>query len=123
MSRYFLLFILNVPFILATILTVVTQYKLNRITRKRLIIHSTFLLLVLVGLMLAQPIYTVLFQNNLTQSEALSLFDVVQITSIVIVYFIVNRSRSKIEMLERRVNDLHQELSIMLSTENRESRN
>ena len=72
-------------------------------------------IVVAIGLALAQPIYTWLFSNNLTQSEPLSLFDVVQITSIVIVFYISNQTRTKVEVLEKKVQDLHQELSIKFS--------
>lgn len=115
MSRYLLLLLLNLPFIAAAILSAITQYKLRRSTRKRFIVQVVVWLLVLIGLILAEPIYTWLFQNELTQTEPLSLFDVIQITAIVIVFYIANRSRSKIEGLEKRVQDLHQELSIRFS--------
>lgn len=115
MSRYLLLFLLNLPFILAAILSAVTQYKLGRSTKRRLVTQLILWSIVLAGLILAEPIYNWLFTNNLTQTEALSLFDVVQITAIVVIYYIANRSRLKIEHLERRVQDLHQELSIRLS--------
>lgn len=115
MSRYLLLFLLNLPFILAGSLSAITQYKLGRSSRQRLTAQLVLWTIVLVGLALAQPLYGWLFQNNLTVSEPLSLFDVVQITSIVVVFYIANRSRLKVEALEQRVQDLHQELSIKLS--------
>ncbi len=72
-------------------------------------------MIILAGIALADPIYRFLFSNNLTQTEPLSLFDVMQITGIVIALFLANRSRTKLDILERRVQDLHQELSIQLS--------
>lgn len=69
-------------------------------------------LIVVIGLALAQPIYEWLLSHKLTDTEPLSLFDVIQITAIVIVFYIANRTRTKLEMLERRLQDLHQELSI-----------
>jgi hypothetical protein len=65
--------------------------------------------------MMAEPLYEWLFVNNLTQTESLSLFDVIQITAIVIVAYMTNRCYIKIETLEKRANDLHRELSIRLS--------
>jgi len=115
MSRYLLLFLLNLPFILIAILSAVTQYKLNRSTKKRLFIQVISWSIVLVGLASAESIYNWLFANGLTHTESLSLFDVIQITAIVVVFYIANRSRAKIEILERRVQDLHQELSIKLT--------
>lgn len=72
-------------------------------------------LIILGGLASAKLIYEFLFSNKLTDTEPLSLFDVIQITGIIFVLFMANRSRIKVESLERRVQDLHQELSIRLS--------
>lgn len=115
MSRYLLLLLLNLPFILLAILGAITQYKLSRSTKKRFIAQIVIWLLVLVGLVSAESTYNWLFQNNLTQTEPLSLFDVIQITAIVIVFYMANRTRTKLENLEKRVQDLHQEISIRLS--------
>lgn len=115
MSRYLLLFLLNLPFILAAMLSHVTQYKLGKTSKRRLQVQLTLWTLILIGLASAEPIYNWLFTNNLTQTESLSLFDVVQITALVIIFYIANRSRLKIEVLEHRLNDLHQEVSIKLS--------
>lgn len=115
MSRYLILLLLNLPFILLAILSAITKYKLNRSTKKHFYAQLTIWLLVLASLALAEPIYNWLFQHRLTQTEPLSLFDVIQITAIVIVFYIANRSRAKIEALEKRLQDLNQGLSIRLS--------
>ena len=115
MSRYLLLLILTLPFILMSILSAITKYKLGRSTKKRLYTQLILWGLVFIGLASAESIYNWLFQHQLTQTEPLSLFDVIQITAIVFVFYIANRSRSRIEILEKRVQDLHQELSIKLS--------
>lgn len=115
MSRYQILLLLNLPFILLSIISAVTRYKLKRSTGKRCAVQVILWLLVLVGLSSAEYIYTWLFSHQLTATEPLSLFDVMQITAIVIVFYIANRSHTKVETLEKRVQDLHQELSIRLS--------
>lgn len=115
MSRYTLLLLLNLPFILASLLSAITHYKLGRSSKRRLAIQIAIWLMVLVGLALAEPIYIWLFNNELTNTEPLSLFDVVQITAIVVTFYVANRTRLKTQALERRVQDLHQELSIRLS--------
>ncbi len=116
MSRYLLLFLINLPFILVAMLGAITQYKLRRSTRQKMIARISIWLIVATGLALAQPIYDWLFSHRLTQTEPLSLFDVVQITGIILVFYIANRTRAKVETLEKRLQDLHQELSIKLST-------
>jgi hypothetical protein len=118
MSRYLLLLLLNLPFVTMAILSAITQYKLNRSTRRRMVTQVSMWLLVIFGLALAQPFYDWLTSNGLTDTEPLSLFDVVQITAIVITFYIANRTRSKVDVLEKRVQDLHQELSIRLSGKN-----
>jgi len=118
-SRYLILVILNAPFIIAGILNSLVNFKLNKLSRNRFVLQELLWLVLFAGLVLAKPIYQFLFSNNLTQTEPLSLFDVIQITGIVIVFFIASRSRTKLETLERRVQDLHQELSIRLSEDGR----
>lgn len=115
MSRYTLLLLLNLPFIIAAILSAITQYKLGKTTRKKLWMQIILWISVLIGLFVTRPLYEWLFSHQLTETEPLSLFDVVQITAIVIVFYIANRSRSRVEQLEKRMRDLHQELSIILS--------
>ena len=114
-SRYFLLLLFTLPFIIAAIINLVTQYKLNKINKLRFIVWVLIWASILLGLIFVEPIYNWLFTHNLTVSEPLSLFDVVQITAIVILFYIVNRIRQKVEVLERRLRDLHQEISIKLS--------
>lgn len=116
MSRYLLLFLLNLPFVLAGVLSAITTYKVNRTPKKRFVTQIIIWTLLLIGLITAEPFYNWLFSNNLTQTEPLSLFDVAQITAIIVVFYIANRSRLRIDALEKRVYDLHQELSIKLSS-------
>lgn len=114
-SRYFLLLLFTLPFIIAALINNFTQFKLHNISRTRFIVRTLLWLLILAGLAFVEPIYTWLFTNNLTQTESLSLFDVVQITAIVMLFYLVNRLRQKTEVIERRLRDLHQEISIKLS--------
>lgn len=119
MSRYLILLLLNTPFIIAGLANALVSFKLGKISRTRLIYQCTIWVTVFVGLAAVKPIYEFLFSNNLTQTEPLSLFDVVQITGVVAVVFIAHRTRAKLEGLERRVQDLHQELSIRLSKDDK----
>lgn len=120
MSRYLLLFLLNFPLILLAVLGQITQYKLGRSSKRRLYVQLLIWSLVAASLLSAELLYNWLFSRGLTQTESLSLFDVVQITAIVMLFYAANRSRAKLEILERRVQDLHQELSIKLSSQDHE---
>lgn len=115
MSRYLLLFLLNAPFILLAFASSVTQFKLKKISHRKLLLQIILYVTILTGFALAYPIYEWLFSNNLTQTEPLSLFDVVQITVIVILFYVVLRNKTRTDNLENRLSELHQELSIILS--------
>jgi hypothetical protein len=115
MSRYLLLFLLNLPFVLIGLLSAITSYKMKTSSKRRLVTQVIIWLILLVGLAIAEPLYSWLFSNNLTATEPLSLFDVVQITAIVIIFYIANRARAKLDATEKRLQDLHQELSIKMS--------
>lgn len=115
MSRYILLLLLNMPLIIAGILSAAVSYKLGKTTKRRFIFRVVLWLLIFIGLLLSEDIYNYLFTNNLTDTEPLSLFDVVQITAIVFLFYLTTRARMRIDEIERRLHDLHQELSIKLS--------
>ena len=115
MSRYLILIILNVPLIVAGMLSAVVAYKMKLTSRRRFILRLSLWLSILVGLTFAEPIYKFLFSNNLTATEPLSLFDVMQITGIISTFFIASQAYGRVDLLERKIQDLHQELSIRLA--------
>ena len=117
MSRYLILLLLNTPLVLAALVSALVDYKMGKYSKKKYIGQSFIWLTIFAGLASTKIIYEFLFSNHLTQTEPLSLFDVMQITGIIVVLFIANRSRIKLEALERRTQDLHQELSIRMSSE------
>ena len=117
MSRYMILILINLPFIIAGIAGAVVSYKMNHISKKKFVFRTSIWLFVLSGLLFAESIYSFLFSNNLTQTEPLSLFDVIQITGIIITFYIANQAYIKAATLEKRLQDLHQELSIRLSND------
>jgi len=82
---------------------------------RRLIFKVSFWVIILIGLLLTEAIYNFLYNQGLTITEPLSLFDVLQITAIIYVFFLVNRLYVKVDVLEKRVQDLHQESSIRLT--------
>lgn len=115
MSRYLILLLLNTPFIVLGFLNALIMFKTGHSSKRKFLIQVLFWTAILAGLIFAEPLYLYLFNRGLTNTEPLSLFDVIQITGIVFVFYIANRSRNKIETLERRVQDLHRELSIRMS--------
>ena len=115
MSRYLILVILNTPIIIAGLLNALVDYKTKKFQRNKFIFQLFIWLIIFIGLVSTKFIYDSLFSNHLTATEPLSLFDVIEITGIILILFMANRSRVKLDILERRVRDLHQELSIRLS--------
>ncbi len=115
MSRYLLLVLLNLPFALIGILNAIVGHRLGRIPRSRMSLRVTFWLLVVAGLALAEPVYSFLFSNNLTRTEPLSLFDVIEITAIIGLFLLYSRLRAKHDALDRKLQDLHRELVIRLA--------
>ena len=111
-----MLVLLNLPLILSALFASLVDYRMNKISFRKYVFRTLLWFLILAGLISAKFVYDFLAINNLSQTEPLSLFDVIQITGVITVLFMANRSRIKIESLERRVNDLHQELSIKLSS-------
>ena len=113
--RYIVLVLLNVPIILAALINIVTQYKLRKVSPARFrhqLIIWLILMIVLIG---SFPLYNISIGHPPLDSSELSLFDILQTTAIILLFYIVNNQRQRIDQNERRLRDLHQELSIRLS--------
>ena len=111
MDKYTILIVLNVPFVLLGYLRAITMYKQDLVRRGGLILRFGFWSVILFGLLFAQNLYDFLAQKNLTNSPPLSLADVVLVTGVVFCLFLTMRAYSKIDHLEKRLSDLHEELS------------
>lgn len=70
----------------------------------------------LLVLIFAFPLYNVFMERALLDSEELSLFDIIQTTAIIFLIFVINNMRQKNEWNEKRIRELHQEVSIKLSS-------
>lgn len=112
MSRYLILQFFTLPVILSAILGVLVSYKVKRLTRTQFILHESFWLVILLGIVFAQNLYEWLYSNNFTQTESLSLFDVVQVTAIISLFYVLMSMVVKLRELEKRVNGMHTRLSI-----------
>ena len=105
---------------LAALLSALVGYKMGKYSFIKYLWQTAIWVTIFIGLASIKTIYAFLFSNHLTQTEPLSLFDVMQMTGIIVVLFMANRSRIKVETLERRIQDLHQELSIRLSSQDKD---
>lgn len=115
--RYLVLLLLNLPVIMLALVNIITQYKMKRISKRRLNRQLILWIAILVILAGSFPIYNALTGRQPLDSSELSLFDIVQTTVIIGLIYIANYQRQKIERNEKIVRDLHQELSILLADE------
>lgn len=115
MDKYALLIILNLPFVIFGFLKAIMMYRDGIVKRIGLLIRLGFWLVILMGLLFAEPLYKYLFENHLTDTTPLSLADVVLVTGIMLALSLCMRLYAKVDTLEKRLTDLHQETSIKLS--------
>lgn len=116
--RYIILVLLNAPIIFLALINFVTKYKLGRISKQRLQ-HQLFLWITLLIVLISSfPVYNILSGRAPLDAHELSLFDIIQTTAIIFMFYIINSQRQRAEQTERRLQDLHQELSIKLSANN-----
>lgn len=113
--RYITLVILNLPIIFFALVNIITQYKLRKVSKSRFSHQLIIWGLLLTILIMSFPIYNLLSGKSLLDSSELSVFDIVQTTAIIALFYIVNNQRQYIEQLQHRLRDLHQETSIKLS--------
>lgn len=113
--RYILLVLLNLPVVLLALVNLVTKYKTKKITRNKF--NQQILLWAVITLVIVSsfPVYNLLVGRHPFESSSLSLFDIVETTVLIFLIYVVNNMRQKIEWSEKRIRDLHQELSIKLS--------
>ena len=113
--RYLILVLLNVPIILAALINIITQYKLRKVSTARFRHQLIIWLVIMVVLVGSFPMYNIALGHPPLDSSELSLFDILQTTAIILLFYIANTQRQRIDQNERRLRDLHQELSIRLS--------
>lgn len=119
--RYIILVLLNLPVILLALVNIITQYKMKKVEPRRFRFQIILWLVILIVLVSSFPLYNYLSGKPILDSSELSLFDIVQTTAIIYLFYIMNDHRRKIERDERTIRDLHQEISIRLSEKNGKS--
>lgn len=112
MSRYLILVLLNLPIVLSGILDSLVNFKTRKISRRKFIVQFLFFLIAILLISLTKFIYDILFSNKLTNTEPLSLFDVIQLTTINYLFLLTFRIRNKISILDKKLSTLHKELSL-----------
>lgn len=108
------------PLIISGLLGALVDFKMHKSSRLKFITQSAIWLIILAGLAASKYIYGYLYSHHMTTTASMSLFDVIELTGLVFVLFMANRARIKNDRLERRLQDLHQELSIRLSADKKD---
>jgi hypothetical protein len=115
MDKYTLLIILNMPFVIFGLVNAFILYRDSSLGRFSLFIRIIFWTLIAAGLIFAKGIYDYLVHNDLTNSQPLSLADVVLVTGVSFCLFLSLRLYTRLDHAERKITDLHEKLSIALS--------
>ncbi len=114
--RYIILVLLNMPVIALALINILTQYKMHKVSiarfRHQIILWLT-IMIILIG---SFPLYNHLVDKPIFDSSELSLFDIVQTAAIIFLVYIVNHQRQRLERNEQMARNLHQEISIKLSS-------
>ena len=113
--RYIVLVLLITPIVLLALVNIITQYKMKRASKARLKHQLVLWVVLFVVLLCSFPIYNYLSGRPILDSHELSVFDIVQTTAIILLVYIINYQRQKIEYNDTRLRQLHQKLSIRLS--------
>ena len=113
--RYIVLVLLNTPIVALALVSFITKYKLGRLSKQRFKFQMFLWAVILFIIVSSFPIYNILSGKHPLYSADLSYFDIIQTTAIVLLIYTVNNQRQKVEQADRKLRDIHQELSIKLS--------
>jgi hypothetical protein len=116
-NKYAVLIIVSLPLLLIAIVGSITNYKTNRITKRRCIIDVVFWLLIGILLIFIEPIYNTLIRHNLTNSAPMSIFDVILLTIILLCMILIKQINVKLSQLNKKVSRMHE--NIVLAEESR----
>lgn len=112
MSKFLVLLLVNLPIVVIGVLGAITSYKTSRISKKRSIIEVSVWLLVGLGLFFIQPAYNLLIEYELTDSEPMSLFDILLLTLVLLAALFIKNANEKISLLNRKISQIHEHIVI-----------
>jgi len=115
MLRYLLLIVLNAPIILVGLASVLTSYKMHRITTAHFRGQFIFWLLALLAVVFGFPAYNAYMGFEIWQIQNVSLLNIVLSTAVIYLIYAATSMAKRLEQTERNFRQLHQALSIRLS--------
>ena len=111
-SKYNILIYFCVPILVLFLLRIYDNYKRKKISKRGMSILLGFWAFAFVGIIFNKYIFNFLEKSRLIDSTPLSLYDVVQITAIIFLIYIVFRQSFKIEDLKSKITKLNQEIAL-----------
>lgn len=115
MSRFALLALLNLPFVIIGLVHAIVLVRSNKISYWGFCFRLVFWGFIGFCLLFNRAIYEYLYSNNLTSSPPISLSGVILTTGIMLCFFLFIRTFARLETTERQLTDLQEKLAINLS--------
>ena len=113
MSRYLIFFLMVLPIAGYGILSAAVDYHTKKTSKKGAVISTILWVVILVGVAFSEPLYDFLFSTHLTESEPISLFDVVALVSVVGIISYSMNLRSKLDAISMQQTKLIQAISVV----------
>jgi hypothetical protein len=117
MLKYILVAVAVVMLFAVVSVRATVDFKTKRISKNKYTATMIFWLAIVVAIILFGPVYEWLRISNLTDSGPLSLFDLILLTAIVFLLYVIMRTQQSISELNSRFARLHEEISIERSKE------
>lgn len=111
-SRFAILVIINLPLIVIAVIGTLTSYKTGRISKKRCRLELLFWVVLGGGLIITEPLYNLLLASHLTDSDPMSIFDMVLLTLLVLSALWIKSMHAKAADLQRKFSLMHEHLAI-----------
>lgn len=116
MNKYNLLILLNMPFVIFGIFKTYSLHASGSLSRLAYSVRMVFWIILGVCILFTKQIYSFLVYRSLTDSLPPTLLDVSEITGLVLCASVCLRLYSRLDSTEKRLSDMHERLSIELST-------
>ncbi len=111
-NKYALLILVNLPLILIGIISAITSYKTGRISKKKCVAQVGLWLSIGIALCFVEPLYNALIAHNLTNSQPMSIFDMVLLTLILFSLLLIKETNEKLDLLSTKFSRMHENLVI-----------
>lgn len=111
-TKYNILIILCLPILILFLIRIYDNYKRRKISSRGLVLLFIFWLILTLGILFNQQFFEYLEKSNLIDSTPLSLYDVIQITAIIFLIYIVFRQSFRIENLQNKLSKLNEEIAL-----------